>query len=383
MASVAPHSASAQELWLPTGEAALRRMLEAIEHAWRTVRLETYIFRATGPGEDFRAALTRAASRGVRAQVLLDGFGSAELPRDFWDEFQRAGGVVRIFNPLSLQLFALRNHRKLLVVDDAVAFVGGFNIGPEYDGDGLTRGWRDLGLELHRPAAIAPLVAAFDGMFENPLIHRRMLRGLQQPTFHRHHRFDGRRIALLSGPRLLRNEFRVALMHDLKHAKHVQLISAYFVPSIRLRWSLNRVVRRGGKVDLILAGKTDVPLAQAAGRSLYGPLLRVGVRIWEYQPQILHTKLAIVDDIVFAGSSNLDTRSFGINYEVMVRLADRRLAAEARELFAADQNHSTEITLAEWRGHQGWRERLRGFWARTLLTKIDPWVARRQLRALS
>jgi cardiolipin synthase len=143
---------------------------------------------------------------------------------------------------------------------------------------------------------------------------------------------------------------------------------------------LRRVARRGGTVELLLAGKTDVPLAQLAARTLYGALLKAGVRIWEYQPQVLHAKLAIVDQTVFVGTANLDARSLGINYELMVHLADTRLAAEAAAAFAADVRQSHEISLAQWRSTRTWLTRLRGAWARFLLTKVDPWLARHQMR---
>lgn len=386
MTAATPHSIARPEptaRWLATGEIAYRRMLEVIAGAQKSIRLETYIYRALGPGERFRAALTQAATRGVRVQVLLDGYGSAELPKDYWRELKHVGGDVRVFNPLSLRLFALRNHRKLLLVDDAVAIVGGYNIGPEYDGDGVTHGWRDLGLELHEAAALKPLAVAFDGMFRDHQMMHRFMRRLRQKSPWPRSTLPHDEVVLLSGPRLTRNEFRVALHHALRHAKHVQLISAYFVPSVRLRWALRRVARRGGTVELLLAGQTDVPLALAAGRSLYGSLLRAGVKIREFQPQVLHSKLAIVDDVVFAGSSNLDTRSFGINYELMVRLDDPRLATEARALFADHQEHAKAITWNAWRKSRTWLTRLRGLWARLLLTKVDPWLARRQLRGLS
>jgi cardiolipin synthase len=378
-----PTSATTRSLrWLRTGHEAYRSMLAAIDRAQHSIRLETYIYRAHGPGELFRTALVRAAARGVRVQVLLDGFGSSDLPSDYWRDLRQAGGTVLIFNPLSLRLFALRNHRKLLLVDDAIAFLGGFNIGPEYDGDGVSQGWRDLGLELCWPAALGPLAAAFDSMFRHPRIHRRLLHRLRLTAQTQlHHGRDNP--VLCSGPRLIRNEFRIALMRALQRARRVQFISGYFLPSIRLRWALRRVARRGGSVELLLAGKTDVPLARSAGRSIYGSLLRAGVQIMEYQPQILHTKLAIIDDLVFVGSSNLDTRSFGINYELMVRLADPDLAAEAREIFAIDCARSVPISLRDWHASRNWRARLHGFWARFLLTKVDPWVARSQLRAMS
>ena len=368
--------------WLPTGAEAFERMLAAVARARHSIRLEYYIYRADGTGDRFRAALTAAARRGVRVQLLLDAFGCSGLPADYWRELQHAGGEPRVFNPLTWRLFALRNHRKLLLVDDAVAFIGGYNIGDEYDGDGVTHGWRDLGVELHTPAALRQLAAAFDGMFTASGLHHRLFRRLRYPLRHPLHAGRGGPV-LLSGPRLGHNRFRAELLRQLKSARHVQIISSYFIPSFRLRLALRRVARRGGTVELLLAGKSDVPLALLAGRARYGSLLRAGVRIWEYQPQILHSKLATVDDTVFAGSSNLDARSFGINYELMVRFDDATLAAAGRKLFAADQRHAMEITLQDWRQSQTWYRRLRGMWAGFLLTKVDPWLAHTQLRALS
>ena len=379
-----PISASAHPpaiRWLPTGAEAYRRMLPAIAAAKHSIRFEMYIYRADASGESFRTALTQAAHRGVRVQLLLDGLGAGGLPDDYWTGLRAGGGEVHLFNPLSLRGFLFRNHRKLLLIDDTVAFIGGFNIADEYNGDGVKHGWRDLGWEVHRPDAVKQLAAAFDEMFRTYDLHHRLLHRLR-----RLHRPSGRHPhgpVLLGAPRLMRNPFGVSLRQALRHAKNVQLISGYFVPNFRLRRALRRVARRGGNVEIILAGQSDVPIAQRAARALYGSLLRAGVKIYEYQPQILHAKLAVVDDAVFAGSANLDIRSFGINYEVMVRVDDPPLASEARDVFAADRGHSVEITRQAWRRSQGWFTRLRGHWAVFFFTKIDPCLVRLQLRGLS
>ena len=368
--------------WLPTGAEAYRRMLPAIAAAKQSIRFEMYIFRADASGESFRTALTQAAQRGVRVQLLLDGLGAGGLSSDYWSELIAVGGEVRLFNPLSVRGFLFRDHRKLLLVDDAVAFVGGFNIADEYSGDGVTSGWRDLGWELHRPDVVKQLATAFDGMFRAYDLHHRLLHRIRRPL-HRAPAHHPRGPVLLGAPRLLRNPFGVSLRSALRGAKNVQLVSGYFVPNFRLRRALRRVARRGGNVELILAGKSDVPIAQTAARTLYGSLLRAGVRIYEYQPQIRHAKLAIVDDVVFVGSANLDIRSFGINYEVMVRLEDAPLAAEARAIFAADRSLSAEITRKDWHTSRSWLTRLRGHWAVFFFTKIDPWLVRRALRGIS
>ncbi|MBS0662711.1 MAG: phosphatidylserine/phosphatidylglycerophosphate/cardiolipin synthase family protein [Verrucomicrobia bacterium] len=368
--------------WLPDGATAYTRLIEAIGLARASVRFEFYIFAPDATGARFRTALVAAARRGVRVEVLVDGFGSAGLPASYWDGLLAAGGRVRVFNPISWRLFSLRNHRKLVLVDDAVAFVGGFNIGDEYDGDGVTRGWRDLGLEVRSPLVIRPLAAAFDGLFQVAGRAERLVTRLRR-LFARRYRRTRVGPVFLIGPGLGRNRFRAELLRRLRRARHVQLVAGYFLPSFRLRRALRRVARRGGRVEILLAGRSDVPLVQRAARAGYGPLLRAGVRIWEYEPQILHAKLALVDHAVYVGSANLDTRSAGINYEVMVRCTDAALAAAGRLAFAADLARSREITLPAWRAGQTWFTRFRGMCARFLLTRIDPWLARAQLRSFS
>lgn len=366
--------------WLTTGAIALGRMLALIETAHVSIRCETYIWTADAVGARFLAALTRAAARGVQVRLLVDGGGSSALPSHYWRELEAAGGRAHIFNPLTFRHFSLRNHRKLLLTDNAIAITGGFNIAHEYDGDGVTHGWRDLGIELQDPASVAQLAASFDSLFEHHLIRQSLRRqwqsrSLRRPAFYR---LPGP--VLFSGPRLVRNQFSKRLLATLHHARHVRIISAYFAPSFRLRRALRAVALRGGTVELLLAGKSDVPLAQRAARSIYGPLLKAGVQIWEYQPQILHAKLALLDDHIFVGTANLDARSLAINHELMIHLQDARFCAEACALFAADLKHSRQITLQEWQRTRTWLTRLRGAIARFLITKVDPWLARRQMR---
>ena len=157
---------------------------------------------------------------------------------------------------------------------------------------------------------------------------------------------------------------------------------AYFLPSWRLRHDLMRVVRQGGRVQLILAGQSDVQLSKLAAQSLYRRLLRAGVEIYEYQPQILHAKLFIVDDAVYTGSSNLDTRSLQINYELMIRFETGELAEQARAIFADTLRHCRRITREEWRQSRTFWQKMKQRWAYFLLNRIDPYVARRQWRSL-
>jgi cardiolipin synthase len=368
--------------WLPTAVEGYREMLAAVEGAFASIRFEFYIFKAKGPGDRFREAFIAAARRGVKVRILLDGFGSGDLPAHYWDQLRAAGGEAAVFNPGPLLRLPIRNHHKLLVVDDTQAFVGGFNIGPEYAGDGVTAGWRDLGLALSGPE-VGALAASFDAMWENKNFRRhRDLRLLASRWRHR-----GRKPADLQvmamGPALGRNAFQQLLVRSVREAREIRIVAAYFVPSLRLRRALRGVARRGCRVRLILPGKTDVAMVQAASRTFYSRLLRAGIEIAEYQPQILHAKLAIIDGAVFVGSSNLDARSLAVNYELMVRACDPALAAEGRELFEADWARSRVISPEAWHRDRTWMDRFYGMLARFALTKIDPWFARSRLRTLA
>ena len=138
LAAMSTEAAGGNYRWLRTGTEAFPAMLAAIDAAARSVRLEIYIYSAGPLGERFREALIRARQRGAQVQVLVDALGSIGLPTAFWKPLRAVGGEVRQFNPLSLNWFGIRSHRKLLVCDERVGFVGGFNIAPEFEGDGVT-----------------------------------------------------------------------------------------------------------------------------------------------------------------------------------------------------------------------------------------------------
>ena len=360
--------------WLPTGDDAFAAMLAAIAAATTSVDLEFYKVAADTRGQAFRHALVQAQRRGARVRVVLDAFGSRQLPADFWEPLTATGGRVGWFNPRTRNRLGRRDHRKILVCDGRVAFVGGVNLTTEYEGDGVTRGWRDLGAQIQGPLA-EKLAAAFDAQFRrvtNPATgFARWRTGPPEKTFPT---ADGD--LLLSGTGRGRQVIKQSLLRDLRHASRVQIISAYFLPTWRLRRALMRLARRGAVVQLILAGQSDVPLAQLASQHLYARLLRAGVEIYEYQPQILHAKLVRIDQVVYVGSANLDTRSLNINDELLLRLPQRALAAEAGEIFAGDLERSRRIDPAAWRASRTIWRKLQERWAYFLVARVDPYLAR-------
>jgi cardiolipin synthase len=366
--------------WLCTGDEIFPAMLAAIDAAKKSVCLEIYVYQDCPVGVRFRDALIRACRRGASVRVLVDAVGSYFLPAKFWDSLRSAHGEVRQFNPVTLKRLIIRNHRKLLVCDGHVAFVGGFNIGTEYEGDGVKSGWSDVGMKIEG-ALVAQLELSFEEMFARAKFRHKRFALLRKSDAKKTVELPKEQL-LLSGPGRGRNPFKRALHADLKRAKNVQIMSAYFLPTLRLRRDLTRVARRGGKVQLILAGKSDVQLSLLAAHSLYRRFLKGNVGIYEYQPQILHAKLIIVDDVVYLGSANLDTRSLRINYELMIRFENKKIADEAREIVSKNLKDCLRVTAEEWRKSSTFWRRLKQRWAFFLLNHVDPYLARRQWRDL-
>jgi cardiolipin synthase len=368
--------------WLCAGQEIFPAMLKAIAAAQKSIRLETYIYSDGKLGRQFLGALLAAAQRGVQVQILVDALGSWLLLDDFFEPLVAGGAEVRRFNPLHLWRFGVRNHRKLLICDDATMFIGGFNVADEYDGDGVTRGWCDVGVRIENPTLAVELAASFDELFalsdfrRNPLMRLRAFKRKRKPL----KKPAGE--LLLSHPGRGAGPFQTALYQDLAKAREVRIVSAYFLPTRRVRRDLMRVARRGGRVQLILAGQSDILVSQLAARSLYHRLLKAGVEIYEYQPQVLHAKLILSDGVVYVGSSNLDIRSLNLNYELMLRLEDKTVAVEARGIFERLLKHSQRIEPRQWRKSQTFWQRWKNHWAHFLLTRIDPFVALRQFRTM-
>jgi cardiolipin synthase len=365
--------------WHSTGQELLNAKLQAIADAKVSVCLEVFTFSASEIGLRFREALETAARRGVRVRLLVDVVGSFSLRRDYFAALISAGGEMRWFNNLRLASFSFRDHRKLLVVDDALAFVGGCNIAQEYFGDGITIGWRDGGISVSGPVAV-PLGAEFGRQWEQALARRWTF----SPGESRHPVAPGSGVdieALFIKPGFGRNPLREALRRDLATATDVAITTAYFLPTRRIRRQLAHAVARGARVRLLLAGKSDVRMMQLASRSLYRRLLRAGIGIWEYQPQVLHAKLIVIDDVVYVGSSNLDPRSLRINFEIMLRIKDAALVAAARQQFEADlARHSTPITSDALRVGCSWWVRLLQRLAYWLFARLDPELTAFKLR---
>jgi cardiolipin synthase A/B len=357
-------------------EPIFERMLAAIAGARESVLLEMYLVESGILAQRFLEALGHCAQRGVRVHVLFDAFGSLGLRAADRRTLAGSGAHLTFFNPLSLRKRlqnCLRDHRKLLVVDGALAFVGGVGLADEFiDGRGGRKAWRDLMLEIS-----GPVVSDWQTAFARNWARSGGVPAVAEPIPPLP---DEAAIATGTLGRLALSEagHRSILANDVVRRidgtlRHAWIMSAYFVPSRRFRKALRRAARRGVDVRLLVPGpRTDHPWVRQAARRFYGKLLRNGVRIFEYQPRVLHGKMVLCDAWVSLGSSNLDRWSFRWNLEANQEIESAAFAAEAAAVFAADCLESQELDRRRWR-RRAMLDRLRESIAAALDRTLDRW----------
>lgn len=325
---------------LETGEGRLRALLDLIAGARTNVRVLFYIFNADWAGRLVRDALVEAARRGVEVKLLVDGFGSAAHAK-FFAEIDAGGGQTCVFNPSYGRRYLLRNHQKLAIADDTIAITGGANLDDTYLIDEGPRHWRDLWVRMEGPA-VRCASEYFDALFRWSRKKNGKLRSLRRLVAE-HSQWRGPVQWKFSGPLSMRNSWWRSIGGDLKRGMAVDMIFAYFAPPGAMLRRIGRLGRRG-RARIITSARSDNDATIGAARHSYSRLLRRHVQMYEYEPAKLHTKLAIVDDIVHLGSSNFDYRSLYINLEVMLRIKDAKFAAMMRRYFEGELEHSKWIT---------------------------------------
>jgi len=347
------------------------RMIQAINDAQSCILLEMYLVESGMVATRFIDAFVHAAGRGVRLRLVLDGFGSLGLSKADRERLTGAGVELRIYNIVHLRKRLhnfLRDHRKLMVVDSAVAFVGGVGLTDAFGVAGPAgTPWRDLVVEIH-----GPVVADWQEAFLRTW--RRSGGELSLPTPSLDPLPSGTRGRVVLSEAWWRSELANAVARRLGSAhKRAWIMSAYFVPSRRFRKALRSAARRGVDVRLVVPGSlTDHPIVRQAARRFYGKLLRSGVRIFEYQPRVLHGKMTICDDWVSVGSSNLDRWSFKWNLEGNQEIEDGAFANAAAAVFAKDCEQSQELDPMRW-PQRAWMDRLQERLAGWLDQRLDRW----------
>lgn len=362
-----------------TYEAMFTVMREAHDH----IHLETYIMADDEVGQRFAELLLAKQAAGVRVSLIYDSVGCLSTPRAFFERM-RAGGIQMVeFNPVNplasnQKVWRLNNrdHRKLLVVDGRIAFIGGINISESYSSGSSIKltgpktsdevGWRDTHLQIE-----GPVVAEFQKLFldtwrkqQGPTLADRQ----PFPRLERQGNNIVRAIGSAAGdPHSL---IYLTLLSAINHAEQrSHLTIAYFVPDPKLIQALTDAAQRGVDVKLILPSHTDSWAVFHAGRSHYAALLRAGVHIYERRGAVMHAKTASIDGVwSTVGSTNLDWRSFLHNDEINASVLGRDFSAQLDAMFARDLAESDAIDLEQWEDRsillrlQEWAARLAEYW---------------------
>jgi len=371
---------------LENGEAFFPRVFEAIRNAQREVVLETFILFEDKVGLELHAALLTAARRGVQVDMTIDGFGSPDLSPAFISALCDAGVRIHVFDPGTRLLgwrtnMLRRMHRKIVVVDGELAFVGGIN----YSADHLA----DFGPEAKQDYSVqarGPIVAVI-----HRFVHTMLATGQRHASGRRWFSYrarlrsesgaaesagDAQALFVTRDNGQHTNDIERHYRAAIRSARQrVTIANAYFFPGYRLIRELRRAARRGVQVRLILQGQPDMPIVKTAAGLLYHHLINAGVRIFEYGERPLHGKVALVDDAwATVGSSNLDPLSLSLNLEANLIIRDRAFNQHLAERLEDLVQHKCQEIAAESLGPaSGWRI-ARSFLVFHLLRHYPSWA---------
>lgn len=339
----------------------IEAMLADIRAAQSRVWMETYIFADDPAGRAIAEALSVAAQAGRDVRLMVDGFGSFSTPQGLFDRMEQAGVQVHLFHTLThvlrgprwLQRFNQRNHRKLLIVDDAIAYFGGMNVVDqrviETTADAKDRGlpvsagWRDVHARMVGPKQ-AEIAALMDRLWNRVHLKQKtktsrwVVPDFRNPPDEAIYLFHSR-------PALAdRRPHRVLVPLIQQARRDITISMAYFIPQGRVLRELIKARKRGVRVRVIVPGQSDVRVVQWASRHLYEYLLKHGIRIYERHDRMLHSKAMVIDGVwSVIGSCNLDARSLRINLEFFAVFHSNALAAELGKICAEEMRASVRV----------------------------------------
>lgn len=347
-------------LLVETGPDLRDALLHLIDTARTSLKLCYYIFESDDSGRRVLARLIRARRRGVAVTLMVDAFGGGSTQPGFFDSLIRAGGHFGWFGARRSTRYLIRNHQKMAIADDARLLIGGFNVGDAYFGVSQSDGWpqsdswpqnncwADLGLLVDGPQVEA-MVRWYSQLWRWTASRKQSFRQLRAMIRHwqpvRHPDLGDQFRWLIGGPTRRLSPWAQEVKRDLQKGRRIDMVAAYFSPG---RGMLRRIgkLAKHGVARIVFPSRSDNGATIAAARLLYGPLLKHGARIWEYQPCKLHMKLIVIDDATYIGSANFDMRSLFLNLELMLRIDDAALADRMRGFITARIGESQEITPA-------------------------------------
>lgn len=346
MTGFPPTTASRVDL-LVDGGATYDALVKAIEASTQTVHVEYYIYAGDRTGTRIRDALIERAKAGVKVRMLLDGVGS-QLARKFVKPLHDAGVELAFFHPVRLWMapFArpklnMRSHRKIVICDGTVGFTGGINVTDDENENLNTEAFHDLHMRV-----------------EGEVVRWLQVAWLEDWNYVTDNSISGEGVLVTAVPGPISvqvipagpdNDWepihRVQVEAIHRAEKRVWLATPYFVPSRGALFSLEGAAMRGLDVRVMVPKRSDSRMVTAAARSYFDRLLKAGVRVYEYGPRMLHTKALLADDdVAILGTSNFDTRSFALNFEIVLMICDEGVAAELERNMASDMDTATEVT---------------------------------------
>lgn len=360
----------------------LPRMLGAIDAARHYLLLEMYLVESGVIADRFIAALVQAAERGVQVYLLFDDYGAHHLNRHDRERLDHDNIRSLYYNPLQshsilpnlyrifwqrIHLGLYRNHRKLLLVDGKLAFVGGAGITDEIDSPQASElRWRENMIEIHGPA-LEDWQSLFTESWNRLATQPLTLPGVTAEYFE-----NGQSGRVTVNEAHHRTGIQRSLLKQLKSARQrIWITTAYFIPSWSIRRKLKRAARSGIDVRLLLPGPvTDNPGVRYASRRYYERLLKSGIRIYEYTPRFLHAKTVLCDDWVSVGSCNYDRWNLQWNLEANQEINDPELAGTVARIFENDILDAIEYTRDEWQQRSYSMRLFEWFWRRVELLSL-------------
>jgi cardiolipin synthase len=339
---------------LTDGSVFYAAQLAAIAGAQKSVNLEAYIFDRGEIGHRYVEALCERARAGVQIRIVCDAFGSLGVNDAYFADLTSAGGVLAWYNgPRWYRLARINNrtHRELMIVDGQVGFIGGAGIADQwYHGRGLKPRWRDTVIKVEGDA-VTHLQATFAGTWLEA--HGGILSSQEFGALEDHSADDSVAMIVNSTPSYGGASRARILFQTLiaSSTKTIHITTPYFLPDKSLADELIHAVKnRGIDVKILVPGKkSDLALTRSASRRGYGPLLKAGARVYEYQPSMIHAKVLLIDDLwSIVGSTNFDQRSFGINNEVNMAVRGAAFAQRLEQDFIHDLADSSELSYDEW-----------------------------------
>lgn len=357
----------------PAGNDRLEALIDLIDSAKTSLSVCFYIFAEDTAAHRVRDAMANAAHRGVKVKLVIDGFGAAATDA-FFEPLAAAGGQYWRFSARWSQRYLIRNHQKMVIVDQKRAMIGGFNVEDSYFDPPQKNGWNDLGL-IVTGSVVSDLVRWFEkmeGWVSDPKANWRAIRRILRE-------WDpgkGPVRLLVGGPTRGLSSWSRCVSEDLIHGTRLDMMMAYFSPPKRLVRRIARIAQKGS-ARLLMAGKSDNGATIGATRALYRYLLKRGTKIWEFVPCKLHTKLIVLDDRTYVGSANFDMRSLYLNLELMLVIDDAGLAEKMRDFVSQHLAASLEVTPEVHRARATTWNRIRWRTSWFLVAVLDYTVSRK------